>query len=106
MTGDGEVEVAVSVKNTGKVASDEVVQLYAQHLGSSVTRPQLELKGFKRVTLKPKETKTVQIPLKAESLAYWDEHEARWKVEDEPVLIMVGGSSAHVAAQRTIAVGR
>jgi beta-glucosidase len=101
-----EMMVSIDVSNTGSRAGDEVVQLYVKHLASHVQRPIKELKGFNRATLKPKETKTVQIPLKAESLAYWDEHEARWKVEDEPVLIMVGGSSAHVAAQRTIAVGR
>ena len=41
----------VKVKNTGKRASDEVVQMYVQHLGSAVSRPQLELKGFKRVRI-------------------------------------------------------
>ncbi len=49
MEADGSVQVHVKVKNTGKRASDEVVEMYVQHMGSAVTRPQLELKGFKRV---------------------------------------------------------
>jgi beta-glucosidase len=102
----GEIMVNVDVSNTGSRTGEEVVQLYIKHLASRVPRPIKELKGFERVTLKPKETKTVRIPLKAESLAYWDEHDARWKLEREPVLVMVSGSSAQVSTQRTIAVGR
>ena len=50
---DGTVTVSVDVRNTGKVAGDEVVQLYLHEVVSSVTRPVKELKGFRRVTLAP-----------------------------------------------------
>ena len=59
----------MDVTNTGTVAGDAVVQLYVKHLGSKVERPSEELKGFQRVALKPGETKTVEIPLKASGLA-------------------------------------
>jgi beta-glucosidase len=58
------------------------------------------------VSLKPGETRTVQIPLKAEALAYWDEGQNRFVVEEEPVKIMLGTSSADVRVEKTIDVSR
>lgn len=57
------VEVSVSVKNTGSMAGDEVVQLYLTDVKSSVRAPQFSLKGFKRVNLAPGESKTVQFTI-------------------------------------------
>ena len=68
MASDGTITVSVDVTNTGSRTGDEVVQLYVKHLKSKVERPVEELKGFQRVTLKPNETKTVQISLKASTL--------------------------------------
>jgi beta-glucosidase len=96
LASDGSITVSVDVTNTGSQTGDEVVQLYVKHLKSKVERPGEELKGFQRVTLKPNETKTVQIPLKASTLAYWDEKQARFKVEAEPVSVMVGSSSRDI----------
>jgi beta-glucosidase len=72
LTKDGSVTVSVDVTNTGGVAGDEVVQLYVKHLKSEVERPREALKGFQRVTIQPSETKTVEIPMKASDLAYWN----------------------------------
>ncbi len=55
--------VSVDVRNTGKVAGDEVVQLYLRDVVSSVTRPKKELKGFKRITLGPGASTTVTFTL-------------------------------------------
>jgi beta-glucosidase len=101
---DGEITVSVDVKNTGARAGDEVVQLYVRHEGSKVERPKKELRGFERVALQPGETKTVQMKLGAASLAYWDEKAGRFVVEDEPVRLMVGGSSSDVRLETTVAV--
>jgi len=49
---DGSIAVNIDVENTGKRAGDEVVQLYVKHINSQVSRPDEELKGFKRVHLK------------------------------------------------------
>ena len=86
----------VDVTNTGKRQGDEVVQMYIRDCFSSVTRPINELKGFQRITLEPNETKTVQIPLKASTLAYWDDKQARLKVEAEPLNLMIGSSSKDI----------
>src|SRR5262249_18396896 len=69
MPPDGEVTVSVDVRNTGKRAGDEVVQLYVKHIGSKVSRSTEELKGFQRISIASGETKTVRIPLRASALA-------------------------------------
>jgi beta-glucosidase len=69
-----------------------------------VERPQEELNGFKRVTIQPKETKTVEIPLKASTLAWWDQKLPGFRVEAEPVRVMVGNSSSDIQAQTTVKV--
>jgi beta-glucosidase len=84
--------VTVDVTNTGKVAGDEVVQLYLHHLVSSVTRPVKELKGFRRVRLAPGERTSVQFTLDRDALSFWDEHMKR-TVEPGAIEIMAGPSS-------------
>jgi beta-glucosidase len=101
---DGSVQVRIKVKNTGKRASDEVVEMYVQHLGSAVTRPQFELKGFKRVHIEPGAEKDVALELKARDLAYWDASGHVWRVEKEKVRILAGGSSDKLPVQTTVDV--
>jgi beta-glucosidase len=100
---DGTVTVKVDVANTGGRAGDEVVQLYAQHLGSKVQRPRMQLVGFQRVTVAPGETKTVEIAVSASRLAYWDVTRQAFVVEGEPVALLAGDSSAHLPLKATIA---
>ena len=100
----GEITVSVDVTNTGKRKGDEVVQLYVKHVNSTVGRPGKELKGFRRVTLMPGQTRTVALPLKTETLAYWDTARQRWEVEADQVSLMVGSSSADVKLEKTVAV--
>jgi beta-glucosidase len=104
VTKDGAITVSVDVTNTGSRSGDDVVQLYVKHLNSKVQRPIEELKGFQRVTLMPNETKTVQIPLKASTLAYWDEKQGKFKVEAEPVKLMIGRSSAEIKLATRVSV--
>jgi beta-glucosidase len=104
LVADGTVIVSVDVTNSGDRAGDEVVQLYVKHLQSKVSRPGKELEGFQRVSLNPNETKTVEIQLKASQLAYWDEKLANFKVEAEPVSLMVGDSSSDIKLTTTVRV--
>jgi beta-glucosidase len=83
---DGTVTVTVDVTNTGSRTGDEVVQLYVKHLESKVGRPIEELKGFQRVSLKPNETKS------------------HFKVEAEPVKLMIGSSSKDIRLATTLSV--
>ena len=98
------VVVQVDVTNSGRRAGDEVVQLYVQHLGSSVERPIRELRGYRRVRLAPGETRTVTLAFPASSLAYWDAQADRWASENEQVRLQVGTSSADIRIDRVIRV--
>ncbi|MGB6721820.1 MAG: glycoside hydrolase family 3 C-terminal domain-containing protein [Terracidiphilus sp.] len=101
---DGAVTVSVDVTNTGSRTGDAVVEMYVKHLGTRVEEPPEALKGFKRVTIEPNETKTVEIPLTASALAWWDEELPGWRVEAEPVSVMIGSSSADIALRTTVQV--
>jgi beta-glucosidase len=89
---DGSARVEVDVTNTGRVAGDEVVQLYLHDQVSSVTRPVKELKGFERVTLGPGERRRVAFTITPAMLSFLD---AAMKRTVEPGLfdVMVGPSS-------------
>ena len=101
---NGTVNVSVDVTNTGARTGDEVVQLYVKHLGSKVERPRQQLAGFQRVTVEPNQTKTVDIALPASRLAYWDVKLQAFRVETEPVRLMIGNSSDNIALSATVDV--
>ncbi|CAN5705587.1 glycoside hydrolase family 3 N-terminal domain-containing protein [soil metagenome] len=92
---DGQVDVKVDVRNTGKRAGDEVVQVYVRDLVSSVTRPVKELKAFRRVTLQPGEAKTLSFTLDSRAFRMWNIDMKR-VVEPGQFEIMAGPSSAEV----------
>ncbi len=101
---DGEVRVSVKVKNTGNRAGDEVVQIYVQHLGSAVERPQLELKAFERIHIESGAARNVVFNLKPRDLAYWDEAGHVWRIEKESIRVLAGGSSDNLPVQATLHV--
>jgi beta-glucosidase len=101
---EGSVQVTVKVKNTGKRAGDEVVQMYVQHLGSKVDRPNFELKGFKRVRIEAGAERDVMLELKPRDLAYWDASAHLWRVEKEQVCVLAGGSSDDLPVQAVVEV--
>jgi beta-glucosidase len=93
--------VMIDITNTGKREGQEVVQLYIRDLVSSVTRPIKELKGFAKISLRPRETKTVTLDITCESLAFYD-IDMRFTVEPGEFEIMVGVSSRDADLQKTI----
>ncbi|HEX7061318.1 MAG TPA: glycoside hydrolase family 3 C-terminal domain-containing protein [Woeseiaceae bacterium] len=97
--------VSVQVTNTGDRAGEEVVQLYVSYPESAVARPIRDLRGFRRIALQPHETKTVAMKLHADDLRYWNPHENRWVLENRPVKIEVGASSADIRLAKTVDVG-
>ena len=72
MKADGKVLVSVKVINTGKMKGAEVVQLYIRDEISSVTRPIKELKGFKKVFLRPDESSVVEFEIGANEFSFYD----------------------------------
>jgi len=91
----------VDVTNTGKVAGDEVVQMYIRDKVSSVTRPVKELKGFERITLDPGQTKTISLDITPDHLSFYD---IRMKQVVEPgeFELMVGNSSRDQDLQKLV----
>jgi beta-glucosidase len=103
---NGEIVVAVDVRNTGSRAGEEVVQMYVAHVSSTVARPIEELKGFKRIALRPGETRTIRLPLKASALAYWNSAKGGFEVEPDHVNVRIGSSSADIKLQQLVSVSR
>lgn len=93
---NGFVSISFEVKNTGKVAGKEVVQLYVAPGKSSVPRPLKELKGFEKFLLQPGESKRVSLKLTKRDFSYWDEDSHSWKAEPGAYEILVGASSADI----------
>jgi beta-glucosidase len=92
---DGHLTVSVTVENTGKRAGDEVVQLYIRDVAASMTRPVKELKGFKRITLKPGQNQRVEFTLGPEHLGFYN-RDMKYVVEPGEFKVFVGSSSEDV----------
>ena len=102
----GHVTISVNIENIGSRAGDEVVQLYVRALDSHVSRPRLQLRGFRRVPLAAGEKKTVTFNLPAEQLAYYDVSQHGFQVEPGEYEVLVGGSSQDIRAKARFGVGR
>jgi beta-glucosidase len=95
--GEGQpVTVSLNVKNTGKVAGAEVVQIYVGDKESSIDRPVKELKAFGRVTLKPGESQTVTFTLNRDALSFYDEARKAWVAEPGAFTVEAGSSSRDI----------
>ncbi len=89
---EGKTRVSVEVSNTGSVRGDEVVQLYVRDEVGSIARPVKELRGFRRITLDPGKTQTVEFALGPEELSFLN-RDMRRVVEPGTFKIMIGGNS-------------
>lgn len=96
---DESTTLSVEVSNTGKVKGDEVVQLYVK--ASTDDKAIKTLKGFKRITLEPGETKKVEFEITPRMLSRWIEGEG-FTVEEDNYLLMIGSSSAEEDLNKTI----
>lgn len=91
----GSVKIEATVCNTGEYEGDEVVQLYLIDRYASMTRPVKELAGFKRISLKLGEKKTVIFEISASQMAFLDK-EMRWKIEKGVIGVEIGSSSEDI----------
>ena len=99
----GQTKVSCKITNTGRVAGDEVVQLYIRDDVSSVTRYVKELRGFERIHLAPQETKEVTFTLTPQELGLWN-RDNHFVVEPGTFTIMVGTSSEDIRLNDTLEV--
>ncbi|WP_020074787.1 glycoside hydrolase family 3 C-terminal domain-containing protein [Cryocola sp. 340MFSha3.1] len=104
VTASGDIEVRVTVTNTGERSGREVVQVYTSLAGSHVQRPPRELKGFGVIELEPGASGEVAVTVRREDLAYWDVRADRWVVEGGEYTIEVGASSRDLRATVAAAV--
>lgn len=104
MTPDGKVRVTLSVQNVGDREGSEVVQLYLHDVVASVTRPLKELKGFKKITLAPKETKQVIFELSWEELSFLD-RAMKYVFEPGIYEVLVGSSSEDIRLRSSFEFG-
>ena len=90
---NGQIEVSVMIKNTGKYTGKEVVQLYIRDLFASVTRPVKELKGFEIIELQPGQSKKVSFVINKKAIEFFTAN-SKWEAEAGDFKVFVGGSSA------------
>lgn len=94
--GKQSVQVSFTLKNTGKMSGAEVVQLYVKDEHSSVMRPEKELKGFKKIFLKPGQSRLITFSLNADAFKYYSEAKKDWVLEPGKFDVLVGGASSDI----------
>ncbi|MDP8913551.1 MAG: beta-glucosidase BglX [Pseudomonadota bacterium] len=94
------VTISITITNSGRVTADEVPQLYIRDPVASVSRPVQELRGFRRITLRPGETRRLSFKLDPRHFAFWQA--GRWRVEPGAIELMIGSSSADIRARGRI----
>jgi len=100
IAGDEKFNVTVDITNTGDKSGAEIIQLYIRDVESSVERPLKELKGFKKIKLKPNEKQTIKFELTKEDLSFFDENNNCWKAEKGLFNILIGSSSRDIRLQK------
>lgn len=93
---DGRTSVSLEIENTGSCFGGETVQLYITDANCSVSRPAKELKGFKKVFLKPGEKTIVKFDISAEQLSFYSEEKKQWVTEPGKFIVSLGSSSRDV----------
>ncbi|MBY8991524.1 MAG: glycoside hydrolase family 3 C-terminal domain-containing protein [Candidatus Lokiarchaeota archaeon] len=99
ISGDESLTISLNVLNSGDYEGAEVVQLYIQDVKSSVERPLKELKGFKKINLKPNEKSTVSFDLSKDDLSYYNENLQNWIAEKGEFNVLIGSSSRDIRLQ-------
>jgi beta-glucosidase len=97
--------VNIDVTNVGERVGAEVVQVYARDVDASVSRPPQELVGFEKMRLKPGETKTVSITIKAEDMAFYNVSQHDWTIEPGEFKLLVGKSSRNILGETNFTYG-
>lgn len=98
------LQVTLTITNTGKLAGEEIAQLYVRDLASSLPKPEKELRGFVKVLLQPGESRRVEFSLDRRAFAHYDVGAHAWVVEAGQFEILVGASSRDLRLRQTIMV--
>lgn len=99
-----EIEIPVSVMNTGRIADSQVIQLYVSECEPHLLRPVKELKAFKKIRLKPGEKAETKLTLRAEDLACFDPKMRKWVIPTGAYTLYLGTSSKDIFAEISMKV--
>ncbi|RYE08428.1 MAG: glycosyl hydrolase [Sphingobacteriaceae bacterium] len=102
LAGTNKATVKVQIKNSGKRAGAEVVQVYVKQDKPTVERPEKELKAFTKVFLQPGESKIIELKLNADAFQYYNETQKKWVLEPGKFTIMVGSASDRILQSQNI----
>ena len=103
----GKIAVSVDVKNTGKVAGKEVVQLYLKAPKGDLDKPAEELRGFAKTgLLKPGESQTLTFTIHAKDLASFNTDKSAWVADAGQYLVKIGASSEDIKMTRSFSVAK
>ena len=95
------VKICVAVKNTGNRTGKEVVQLYVRDVKSTLQKPDKELKDFRKVELKPGESKEITFQLSKKDLSSYDPELKEWICEPGAFEILIGNSAGNISVRET-----
>ncbi len=95
-SGQSKFKVKFNIKNTGDRAGAEIAQLYVHEYNPLIPRPVKELKGFKKVYLKPGESKTIELTLEKDAFSYFDPTSKQWVADPGEFEIRIGSSSRDI----------
>lgn len=101
---DQEIIVSLYITNNGNCQGKEVVQLYSSAIASKGNRPDKELKGFKKVSLKPTEKQKVTFEMSYEDFAYYNQDSASWLIEPTTINILIGSSSRDIRLEKSFLI--
>lgn len=93
---DGKIIVSIDVTNKGAMEGAETVQMYLSDVQCSVERPEQELKGFHKISLKPGETKKVEFTIDKSMLSFYDFKNYGWTCEQGEFKVLIGSSSRDI----------
>jgi beta-glucosidase len=103
-TPGGVLRLSVTVKNTGKTAGAEAVQIYVGKKNTKIPRPPKELRAFEKVFLQPGESRTLDFALCDRAFAYYNTAYQAWSVEGGEYEVYAAASSADVRLSAKVAV--
>ena len=102
-TKDESFNITFDVKNTGKMAADEVAQIYLSPADDNKNIRPIQLQGFARVSLKPGESKKISVKMFTEQLGYYsNEGQRQWNIKAGQFIIKIGASSQDIKLQQQI----
>jgi beta-glucosidase len=101
---DGVVEIQTTIKNTGKMKGDEVVQVYAHYMDATMTVPINQLKRFQRITLNPGESKVLTFKIPASEFSFYDTGINNLKIAEGRWELQVGSSSKDIRLKEVFTI--